>query len=930
MSAETKQAILIVDGQAVTRQIMSDLLRQAGYVVEEAESRDQCLAILRRHVPALAILNATSPDAFDLCRQLKTQFNVPVLMLSPQDDALIECAFAAGADDWLMDTPPAALLHKRVQHLLAPQPQNQLRAQQQIEKTLYYIAQGSWGLDSEDFLRALTIYLGKALDVAYVLIGEITDDKEAIQTVTMYAHGEIVSNLRYEIRDTPCENVFANKLCCYEHDIQALFPFDAMLKDFEIDSYIGIPLWSSKGQPIAILSIMDNKPLEQVQLTASMLQLVAVRAARELERRHSEKALREAEQFARSTLDGLSDHIAIVDHSGTVLAVNKAWRDFAYVNGAILDRVTEGANYLDVCDASARNGSQDAAAVARAMRAILDGSKDSFEYEYPCHTPNEKRWFTVRMTHFPGEGLPRVIVAHHNITILKQFEQALRNSEARYQSVISSMAEGVVVRYADGSYYTCNASAERILGLTADQLRGDTPFDPNWYTIHEDGSPFPMDTHPLRKTLNTGVPQYQVIMGIYKPDDTLTWVSINTEPLFRTGETQPYAVVASFSDITGRKNAEDALRLSEERYRLISELISDYAFAFRVREDGSLEWEWNTDSFQLITGYTQEIAEGKGRKLYHPDDRERVNQDIEDVIRTKQPNVGEYRIVTAQGETKWVQVYRQPTVDAHGRVVHMYAVTCDITSEKQAEEALVEQKRLEAVLAKERELNAFRTNLMRTLSHEFRTPLAIISTACDLLEHYIERLTPAQRQEKIVGIRNQIDRLSEMMDDISIIAQNTLQRSSARLALVNVEEICQHTVQEVHQSVGSHHQMMFEADGSITYALLDKRLLERILSNLLTNAVKYSHEGTEIITRLWREGNTVILEVHDQGMGMSEQDQQYAFEPFYRSIAANNIIGTGLGLSIVRECAALLQGTVHLKSTLGAGSTFTVRLPYRQ
>jgi PAS domain S-box-containing protein len=140
-----------------------------------------------------------------------------------------------------------------------------------------------------------------------------------------------------------------------------------------------------------------------------------------------------------------------------------------------------------------------------------------------------------------------------DVTERKKAEIALRESEERYRSVIAAMQDGIALFNADGTIYACNAAAERILGLSALEIKGRTPYDPRWRAIHEDGSPFPGETHPPIVTLRTGKPCYDIVMGIHKPDGTLTWISINSQPLVRPNETTPYAVVASFEDITDRK-----------------------------------------------------------------------------------------------------------------------------------------------------------------------------------------------------------------------------------------------------------------------------------------------------------------------------------------------------------------------------------------
>jgi PAS domain S-box-containing protein len=154
-----------------------------------------------------------------------------------------------------------------------------------------------------------------------------------------------------------------------------------------------------------------------------------------------------------------------------------------------------------------------------------------------------------------------------DITDQKRAEAALQESEARYRSIIEAMNEGVVFQDAAGRIQACNPSAERILGLPADQLLGRTSQDTRWQAIREDGSAFPGEEHPATITLQTGQPLTNVVMGLGKPDRSLMWISINAQPLLRAGETTPHAVVVTFADITARKQAEQALQLAETRYR---------------------------------------------------------------------------------------------------------------------------------------------------------------------------------------------------------------------------------------------------------------------------------------------------------------------------------------------------------------------------
>jgi PAS domain S-box-containing protein len=181
----------------------------------------------------------------------------------------------------------------------------------------------------------------------------------------------------------------------------------------------------------------------------------------------------------------------------------------------------------------------------------------TFENRYRCKDGTYK-WMLWTSTAYADRQL--IYAAARDITARKVAEEALWKSQERYRSVIAAMQDGIVMMDADGTIRACNASAERILGLSADQMMGRTSLDPRWRAVHEDGTQFPGDMHPVMVTLRTGQACSNVIMGVHKPDGALTWISINSQPLFDADGLTPAGVVASFEDISDRKATEQALQ----------------------------------------------------------------------------------------------------------------------------------------------------------------------------------------------------------------------------------------------------------------------------------------------------------------------------------------------------------------------------------
>ncbi len=151
-------------------------------------------------------------------------------------------------------------------------------------------------------------------------------------------------------------------------------------------------------------------------------------------------------------------------------------------------------------------------------------------------------------------------------------EIALRHSQERYHAVVAALEEGIVIHEADGSITSCNASACRILGLPESRLLGRTARNPAWRAIREDGSRFEPESHPATITLLTGQPCSRVIMGVERKDGSRTWISLNSRPLRRDGEEDPYAVAVSFTDITHLKETERELRRRADQQAVLADL----------------------------------------------------------------------------------------------------------------------------------------------------------------------------------------------------------------------------------------------------------------------------------------------------------------------------------------------------------------------
>jgi PAS domain S-box-containing protein len=188
-------------------------------------------------------------------------------------------------------------------------------------------------------------------------------------------------------------------------------------------------------------------------------------------------------------------------------------------------------------------------------------------------------------------------------------------AEERYRSLVDGLAVGVILMDAAAGIVAANSSAERILGLPADQLRGSSSTDRRWRTVREDGSPFPGGEHPVVISLRTGQPQSNVVMGVHRPDDSLVWIEVSSRALCRPAENAPYAAVASFVDLTERKRLERQL-VQAQRMEAVGQLAGGVAHDFN-------------NMLTVITGYTAILLDADGLSVADREDLKEVKRAAE-------------------------------------------------------------------------------------------------------------------------------------------------------------------------------------------------------------------------------------------------------------------------------------------------------------
>ena len=258
--------------------------------------------------------------------------------------------------------------------------------------------------------------------------------------------------------------------------------------------------------------------------------------------------------------------------------------------------------------------------------------------------------------------------------------------------------------------------------------------------------------------------------------------------------------------------------------------------------------------------------------------------------------------------------------------------TVDLRSaNEQLKEEVAARERAEIevqrALAQEKQLSELKSRFVSMVSHEFRTPLGIISSSAEILDAYLERLSPDERKSNIRDITDATRHMSRMMEEVLLLGRVEAGRMTCRPGPLDLTVFGQRLVDEVTSATNRRCAIAFSVAPGMVEARADEDLLRHIFTNLLNNASKYSSPGEVVEFRIEAQGHLAIFTVRDHGIGIPEADAKLLFQAFHRGRNVGDTPGTGLGMTIVKRCVELHGGKIAFQSAEGSGSTFVVALP---
>jgi PAS domain S-box-containing protein len=597
-----------------------------------------------------------------------------------------------------------------------------------------------------------------------------------------------------------------------------------------------------------------------------------------------------AEFFDLST-----NFLCIVDAQGICLEVNQA---FAAVVDCTPDECV-GRPFMDMFTASDVYVN----VFKEALQTLSSASPSHFEATIQGKDGRQTLASWTLSKHASGS----ILVVGEDGTLTEALGKALQGSIEKSTSLLEAISDGCLMIDHENRVMDINAEAERILQRSYASLIGKS---------------LVMEVPRLLTTECFAT--YAAAVQVPTAFNCTEYFPFLHLWLYVRGYPTDDGFAIYLQDITARVEAEEKLRQSEERYRGIVD--SQIDLVCRYLPDTTLTFV--NDAYCQFFGKTREELLGASflphtTELHHL----RIHTRIADLIAGSKPGVSEVPTINVNGEVRWIEWVDYGIKDEHGNVIAIQAVGRDITRGKQLEEERLYTQSLEAELSKERELREYKDRFISLVSHEFRTPLAIIRTSTEILTRYTDKFSPEKIREKLSSVEEQVTRMFTLMDGVLLVSKGSAKKLVFQPEAIQMHEFLERLIENMRLSDQDKHPFVLEASDIDGEFQMDRRLLEHVLINLLTNAAKYSDAGRPVILAAERANKCLTFKISDQGIGIPETDRELLFEPFHRAGNVGSIEGTGLGLSIVKQSVEAHGGNIRFETEMGKGTTFIVTIP---
>jgi len=628
--------------------------------------------------------------------------------------------------------------------------------------------------------------------------------------------------------------------------------------------------------------------------------------------KQDQSRLAESQEFAQALIRSSGTGIYIVQE-GKFQYVNRLFQEMTgYAEGELV-----GTNSLALVHPDDRGLVRNKA--IEDLKRHKRHSPSPYEYR-AIRKSGEVMWVLENVTSTEYEGKPATVGSFIDITERKQAEEALRQSEERYRTILEEMEEGYFEVDLAGNYTFSNDANCRALGCSREELLG-VNYRP--YMAEE-------DTKAIFKAFNqvyrTGKPNKGFSYEVVRKDGSTGFGELSAFPL-RNQEGKIIGFRGLSRDITERKQMEEALRQSEERYRTILENIED---GYHEVDLGG-NFTFFNDSLCRSLGYSRDEMMGMNFRVFTPEeDVKTVYKAFSQVYRTGKPIAGfSWRGVRKDGTKGFAEASVSLLRNQAGEIIGFRGVSRDVTERKRAErerEALLKDMR--KINRKLEQSNKELQDFVYIASHDLREPLRKMTSFGTLLQDSLKGKLDEDQRENFEFMIDGATRMQMMIDDLLAYSRVTTKAKPSETVDLNevIEDLKKLELAiRLDETKGTIHvpETLLRVKG-------DPSQIHQLFQNLIGNGLKFYREGIppEITIRTYQiDDDMVRVEIEDNGIGVDEEYYEQIFTMFKRLHSRTRYEGSGIGLAVCKKIVNRLGGDIGVKSNPGEGATFWFTLP---
>ena len=716
--------------------------------------------------------------------------------------------------------------------------------------------------------------------------GTVTHVNHALEKLTGYSSSELVgakAPMPFWIEETPPDKHRRDRIAALEGKEQR-FEERFRSKNGEI-------FWV-EVTPTAI--IVNGKPQHYLNIWMDIT-----------ERKKMEEELRQAAEEWQTTFDSITDLVSIQDKDFKLVRVNKAYADTfgmkpeELIGKTCYELVHGRAKPLPNCPHLKTLETKEAAI------------SDFFEPHLGLHLEVA----TSPVFNEKGEFIAIVHLAK-DVTQRKRVEEKLKESNEFNLNLIDQSPNPMLVTDEDTTITRVNRTLERLTGYSSSELTGLKVPYPWW----PEEIPKDKDKRDHKAALERKGQKFEE--RFIAKNGEYFWVELVPGIVVINDEVIKY--FATWTDITERKHLEEELKESNE---FNSSLIEQSPHPIVVVGLDKTIRRVNK-ALEKLTGYS--AAEVVGLKPPSPwwtdQDPEKKSSRDRDAALERKGQWFEEKFRKKSGEPFWAEVTTMAII-IDGKPQYYMNIWTDITERKQMEEELQERYQQERKLHRELEAEIKkRVEFTRIIVHELKTPLTSIMLSSDLLTAELKEQLPLDLAR---SINRSTANLNSRIDELLDMARSEMGMLKLKIRPLDLRQLLSSAASDMAPVVSSHKQSLtLKLPASLPLVMADEDRLRQIILNLLSNASKFTPDGGKIILRAREKAANLILEVEDTGPGISDKDQKWLFEPYYRvERERERISGLGLGLALSKTLVELHGGQIWVKSQVGQGSTFGFSLP---